>query len=53
MEKVIHVVGTHIIHTNFGNFGKFETWSQLSSSGRARLLVPVQSKIILFKLAAT
>ena len=28
-----------------GDFGKFETRSQLSSSGSARLLVTVQSKI--------
>ena len=39
-------------NVNFGNFGKFETRSQLSSSGGARLLVTVQSKILLL-LAAT
>ena len=37
---------------NFGNFGKFETRSQLSSSGSARLLVTAHSKILLL-LAAT
>ena len=37
---------------NFGNFGKFETRSQPSSSGSVRLLVTAQSKILLF-LAVT
>ena len=37
---------------NFGNFGKFETRSQLSSSGSAQLLVTAQSKILLL-LAVT
>ena len=36
----------------FGNFGKFETRSQLSSSGSVRLLVTAQSKILLL-LAVT
>ena len=40
------------ISSDFGNFGKFEIRSQLSSSGSARLLVTVQSKILLL-LAAT
>ena len=36
----------------FGNFGKFETRSQISSSGSVRLLVTAQSKILLL-LAVT
>ena len=36
----------------FGNFGKFKTRSQLSSSGSVRLLVTAQSKILLL-LAVT
>ena len=40
------------IFGNIGNFGKFKTRSQFSSSGSARLLVTIQSKILLL-LAAT
>ena len=41
-----------VVHLTFGNFGKFETRSQLSSSGSVRLLVTAQSKILLL-LAVT
>ena len=54
VAKLISLISTKPkgILCNFDNFSKFETRSQLSSSGSARLLVTVQSKILLL-LAAT